>query len=133
MTTRATTRRSAYHSPPPPITRPSHRHLQPELEEFADNRRFAGPVSPYQRGFEDCVYERVYANPYPPQSHESAEYSRGNGDARLAILERRPVLFDAETEELDRLLTARGRTAVIERTDLCTGAVQRFTVGAEAA
>lgn len=118
--------------PAPPITRPSHRNLQPELAEFADNRRFAGPVAPYRRGFEDCVYERVFANPYPLYSEESAEYNRGHGDARVAILERRPALFDAETEELDRLLRQRGRTAVIERTDLRTGATRRFTIGMEA-
>ena len=56
MTTR-TARPSAQRPLPaaPPITRPSHRNLQPELAEYADNRRFAGPVTPYRRGFEDCV------------------------------------------------------------------------------
>lgn len=133
MTTR-TARPSAQRPlpPAPPITRPSHRNLQPELAEYADNRRFSGPVTPYRRGFEDCVYERVFANPYPPHTPEAAEYDRGNGDARVTILQRRPALFDAETAELDRLLAQRGRTAVIERFDLRTGTARRFTIGAEA-
>lgn len=117
--------------PAPPITRPSHRNLQPELAEFADNRRFAGPVTPYRRGFEDCIYDRVFANPYPPHSAESVEYNRGHGDARVSVLERRPVLFDAETEELDRLLRQRGRMMVIERTDLRTGDAVHFAIGAD--
>lgn len=133
MTTR-TARPSALRPlpPAPPITRPSQRNLQPEMAEFADDRRFAGPVTPYRRGFEDCLYERVFANPYTPHSEEAAEYNRGNGDARVTVLERKPVLFDEETAELDRLLRQRGRTVTIERFDLRTGTARRFTIGAEA-
>ena len=63
--------------------------LQPELAHYADNRRFATPVSPYRRGFEDTLYERVYANPYPPGSDAHARYRRGNQDARRQLQERR--------------------------------------------
>ena len=58
--------------------------LQPELAHYADNRRFACPVTPYRRGFEDTLYDRVYANPYRPGSAAHAEYARGNQDARRA-------------------------------------------------
>lgn len=58
--------------------------LQPELEHFADNRRFACPVSPYRRGFEDTLYERTYANPYQRGTAAHAQYERGNEDARNA-------------------------------------------------
>lgn len=133
MTTRTASPDSQRPLPPaPPITRPSRHNLQPELAEYANNRRFSGPVTPYRRGFEDCVYERVFANPYPLYSEESAEYNRGHGDARVSVLERKPVLFDEETAELDRLLRQRGRTATIERFDLSTGTARRFTIGAEA-
>jgi len=54
----------------------------PELKSFADNRRFASPVTPYRRGFEDTIYERVYANPYTPGTEEYRKYEIGNQDAR---------------------------------------------------
>lgn len=56
--------------------------LQPELAHLADNRRFACPVTPYRRGFEDTLYERIYANPYRRGTAEHAQYERGNEDAR---------------------------------------------------
>lgn len=59
--------------------------LQPELRIYGDNRRFATPVSPYRRGFEDCLYDRVYANPYHPGSPEWHAYERGNQDARWPV------------------------------------------------
>lgn len=60
--------------PPPP--------LQPELAHFGDNRRFAAPISPYRRGFEDYRYDHVYANPYPIGSADWRRYNDGNLDAR---------------------------------------------------
>lgn len=126
-----TTRTARPPGPPPaPITRPSHRNLQPEMAEFADDRRFAGPVTPYRRGFEDCLYERVFANPYAPDTVAAAEYTRGNGDARLAQYQQRTHLRVDETAELDVLLAQRGMTAQIERVSLKTGTVvQCFTIG----
>lgn len=62
--------------------------LQPEMEHYADNRRFAAPVTPYRRGFEDALYERVYANPFAPHSEESRRYDAGNQDARRTTAER---------------------------------------------
>lgn len=63
--------------------------LQPELAHYADNRRFAGPVTPYRRGFEDTLYDRVYANPYRPGTPAHDQYARGNQDARQAGSEER--------------------------------------------
>lgn len=131
MTTR-TARPSALRPlpPAPPITRPSQRNLQPEMAEFADDRRFADPVTPYRRGFEDCLYERVFANPYAFDTEAAAEYARGNGDARLAQYQQRTHLRVDETAELDVLLAQRGMTAQIERFDLRTGTVvQSFSIG----
>jgi hypothetical protein len=59
--------------------------LQPEMAHYADDRRFATPVTPYRRGFEDAVYHYVYANPYPPGSDPHTAYHAGNQDARQAI------------------------------------------------
>lgn len=116
--------------PPGLITRPSHRNLQPEMAEFADDRRFASPVTPYRRGFEDCLYERVFANPYAGDTVAAAEYTRGNGDARLAQYQQRTHLRVDETAELDVLLAQRGMAAQIERVSLRTGeTMQRFTIG----
>lgn len=40
------------------------------------------PVTPYQRGREDCEYQGVYCNPYPPRTWEWWEYDAGHHDAR---------------------------------------------------
>lgn len=56
--------------------------LSPDMREFACDARFAEPVTPYRRGFEDCQYDHVYANPYPVGSAEWRNYCRGNEDAR---------------------------------------------------
>lgn len=105
--------------------------LQPELVDYADDRRFASPVTPYRRGFEDCLYDRVFANPYAPGTAAAAEYVRGNGDARLSQLQERTVLRVDETATLDRLLAQRGLSAQIERVSLATGqVVRRFAIGA---
>lgn len=60
-------------------------HLQPELKTYACDLRFATPVTPYRRGLEDCLYDRVYANPYPVGSAEWKAYDNGNYDARKAV------------------------------------------------
>lgn len=41
-------------------------------------------VSPYRAGFEDCMYARIYANPFERNSIEWSKYDHGNQDARLA-------------------------------------------------
>lgn len=41
-------------------------------------------VTPYQRGFEDYAYGRVYANPYRVGTPRWVEYERGSEDARWA-------------------------------------------------
>lgn len=116
---------------PPATARAQSQNLQPELADYADDRRFASPVTPYRRGFEDCLYDRVFANPYAPGTAAAAEYVRGNGDARLSQLQERTVLRVDETATLDRLLAQRGLSAQIERVSLATGqVVRRFAIGA---
>ncbi len=119
MTTNATT-----------ITRPTGRNLQPALQEFADNRRFATPVAPYRRGFEDATYDRVYANAYQPGTPAALEYQRGCEDAELARYQARGVLLASESARMGVLLERRGLTAEIERVSLTTGASRRLTIGA---
>lgn len=115
----------------PATARAQAQNLQPELVDYADDRRFASPVTPYRRGFEDCLYDRVFANPYAPGTAAAAEYVRGNGDARLSQLQERTVLRVDETATLDRLLAQRGLSAQIERVSLATGqVVRRFAIGA---
>ncbi len=40
------------------------------------------PRTPYRAGFEDCTYQRVYANPYPLHSDAWRRYEAGHADAR---------------------------------------------------
>ena len=49
------------------------------------------PATPYQRGFEDGRYGRVYANPYPLRSAAWARYEAGSQDARKARREEQGV------------------------------------------
>ncbi len=42
--------------------------------DLTDNRRFAHPVAPARRGWEDATYERTYANPYPAQTPHYTSY-----------------------------------------------------------
>lgn len=42
-------------------------------------------VTPYRAGFEDCLYDRVYRNPFPVNSEAWNSYDRGNADARTAM------------------------------------------------
>lgn len=42
-------------------------------------------VTPYRAGFEDCLYDHIYRNPFPVNSDEWHRYDRGNADARTAI------------------------------------------------
>lgn len=39
-------------------------------------------ATPYQRGYEDCCYQRIYANPYRADRAAWHAYDRGNADAR---------------------------------------------------
>ena len=41
-------------------------------------------ATPYQKGFEDFAYGRVYANPYRPSTPRLEAYERGSQDARRA-------------------------------------------------
>ena len=58
--------------------------MSPTLQPFTDTRRFATPVTPYRRGFEDCTYDHVYANFYPVGSEAWRQYDAGSADARTA-------------------------------------------------
>lgn len=42
-------------------------------------------VTPYRAGFEDCLYDHVYRNPFPVNSQAWQDYDRGNADARSAM------------------------------------------------
>lgn len=42
--------------------------------ELTDNRRFASPITPWQRGCEDAAYEQTYANPYPRGTADWSNY-----------------------------------------------------------
>lgn len=42
-------------------------------------------VTSYRAGFEDCLYDHVYRNPFPVNSAEWHSYDSGNADARTAI------------------------------------------------
>jgi hypothetical protein len=65
--------------------------MSPQLQEFTDTRRFATPVTSYRRGFEDCVYDHVYANPHPVGSPEWRQYDAGSADARTAAKQGRAM------------------------------------------
>lgn len=45
-------------------------------------RRGCRYVSPYQAGFEDYRYLRVYNNPFREDTREFIQYDQGNQDAR---------------------------------------------------
>ena len=105
--------------------------LQPDLQEYADKRRFAAPVTPYKRGFEDCYYSRVYANVYAPGTVAARQYDEGMQDAHLARAQAGVVFCPQDTKALEAALTRRGLTATVERVSLNTGAVMgRRTIGA---
>lgn len=46
-------------------------------------------ISPYRAGFEDCLYNHCYTNPFAPGSPQWSQYDAGNCDARKAQSERR--------------------------------------------
>lgn len=50
--------------------------------DLRDNRRFAAPVPPYTRGFEDASYEHAYTNPYHPGTIAAGDYDTGFADGR---------------------------------------------------
>lgn len=50
--------------------------------DLRDNRRFAVPVPPYTRGFEDACYEHTYTNPYKPGTIAAGAYDEGFVDGR---------------------------------------------------
>lgn len=117
-------------TPAKPITRPASKDLQPELQEYADDRRFATPVTPYARGFDDCFNSRVYANPYKPFTLAAEKYEAGVADASLARAQASGCFCADETKRLDALLQQRGMTADVERVSLASGeVVKRFTIG----
>lgn len=43
--------------------------------------RTCNPVTPYQAGFEDVLYDHEYANPYDPHTSAYNEYEQGVQDA----------------------------------------------------
>ena len=49
-------------------------------------------ISPYRAGFEDCLYNRCYANPFVVGSPQWSQYDAGNSDARKSQSERRDTL-----------------------------------------
>lgn len=103
--------------------------LQPELAEYADKRRFAAPVTPYRRGFEDCYYSRVYANVYARGTLAAQQYDEGMQDAHLARAQAGAAFCPEDTQALDAALARRGLTATVERVSLATGAARRMTIG----
>lgn len=101
--------------------------LQPES---VDDRQSAGHISPYRRGFEDCLHGRLYGNPFAPGTAAATEYDCGKDDARLSQLQGRTGLRIDETVTRDRLLAQRGLSVTIERFNLQTGEiVLRFVIG----
>ncbi|TXH46232.1 MAG: hypothetical protein E6Q97_29920 [Desulfurellales bacterium] len=46
-------------------------------------------LSAYRAGFEDCLYARVYANPFPVASPAWFRYDAGNEDARRSLQQQR--------------------------------------------
>lgn len=66
----------------PAAALPDFQLVQPELREFAHPARSFVRLSPYQAGFEDCMYSRVYANPYQVGSDYWRRYDNGHADAR---------------------------------------------------
>ncbi len=46
-------------------------------------------ISPYRAGFEDCLYNRCYANPFTLGSVQWSQYDSGNLDARQTINQRK--------------------------------------------
>ncbi len=65
--------------------------MSPELQQYTDTRRFATPVTPYRRGFEDTTYDHVYANPHPLGSDAWRQYDAGSADARQAMQQGRAM------------------------------------------
>lgn len=51
--------------------------------DLRDSRRFATPVLPYNRGFEDARYNNHYCNPYPAGSSDFLSYHTGFEDGRV--------------------------------------------------
>ena len=47
-------------------------------------QRGAIKVTAYRAGFEDCVYQHIYGNPFDVGTHDWRAYDRGNEDARRA-------------------------------------------------
>lgn len=48
-------------------------------------------VTPYRAGFEDCLYDHIYRNPFPVNSEAWTSYDRGNADARTAIQSQKTI------------------------------------------
>ena len=67
----------------PTLMKATNKQLQQAQRECAEHRQDSEPITPYRRGFEDCFYKRVFANPYQIGSDDAAEYHCGYGDARL--------------------------------------------------
>ncbi len=59
--------------------------VQLEMRDAADPRRFCTPVTPYQAGFDDGRYGRIYVNPHPVGTPEWCRYDAGHEDARKAL------------------------------------------------
>lgn len=53
-------------------------------EQLETWQRGQEPASPYTRGWEDCRYAAIYANPFAVGTAAWAAYNRGNEDARKA-------------------------------------------------
>jgi hypothetical protein len=61
--------------------RPNLYLVGPEIREMIERFSYS-PRSPYRAGFEDCTYQRVYANPYRRGTDAWRSYEAGHTDAR---------------------------------------------------
>lgn len=68
------------------------RVLQPELQDDGDDRQFATPVTPYQRGFDNATYCSIYLNVFDVGSAEWRCYDEGFMDATALRQQKRRAL-----------------------------------------
>lgn len=58
-------------------------------------------ITPYRAGFEDCLYARIYANPFQAGTVAWSQYDHGNIDARMRLRDERSntaeVICDIKT------------------------------------
>lgn len=60
-------------------------HTEPTSTDLRDSRRFANPICPYTRGYEDAAYGDMYCNAYVVGGvggEDAREYDAGFEDGR---------------------------------------------------